>query len=208
MADISKELKKAISEIEKRFKNQDDIKFIEQKLSDITFCYIDSINMLFEIQKRQNEIDKSIKKIQSDIKNIEEDIYINQDECNDECDDEDNCNYYNDEYEDDCCEFEITCPYCDYEFITDNSSKGKNKITCPRCHKEVELDWDEDECSGECSGCNHSCFQNTKSVAENDEEYNQEQPKNDNQNNNSKNSDKQNIEKENNNKSDNNEDDM
>ena len=38
-------------------------------------------------------------------------------------------------------EFEITCPYCNYDFIADNSYINKVQIPCPKCKRIIDLDW-------------------------------------------------------------------
>lgn len=184
MAEISKKYQEIINELEKRISNEDDLKFIKEKFSELAFCYIDSINMLFEIEKKQNAIDKKIKKIQNDIDNIEEDIYIDQEDDennsleNHECNNCNECDECEDDYfNDNGYEFEIRCPYCDHEFVTDESAKGKSEIICPKCHKAIELDWEDvQECDGECMSCNHECYQNEKMVAENYASYKRENP--------------------------------
>ena len=57
-------------------------------------------------------------------------------------------------------DFEIVCPYCEYEFIID-ADEDKNEVECPECNNTIELDWsgdlcDDEGCSGHCHGCS-SC---------------------------------------------------
>ena len=101
-----------------------------------------------EIEAKQQEIANKISSVQTIVDGIENDIY------------EDGDNY----------EFEIICPYCNYEFTTDIEEEGKNEIQCPECHNTIELDWNTEEeveghCSGGCSHCMSEC------VAEEEEEY-------------------------------------
>lgn len=154
MAEISKKYEEILNELSKKISNKEELNFVKEKLSELTFCYIDSINKLLDIENKQSVIEKKVRKLQRDIDNIEEDIYIEQEDDNDELDifDEDCC--FNDGYD-----FEIICPYCDYEFVADSSSQGEKEMLCPRCHKAIELDWNDEECSGECNGCHHSCCQ-------------------------------------------------
>lgn len=64
----------------------------------------------------------------------------------------------NDIYSDEGFDFEIVCPYCEYEFVID-TDENKTEIECPECKNIIELDWsgDLDEenhgCSGHCHGC-------------------------------------------------------
>ena len=214
MAEISKKYQEIIKELEKRITNADDLRFIKEKFSELAFCYIDSINMLVEIEKKQNAIDRKIKKIQNDIDNIEEDIYIDQeDRDNNSCENEscEECNEYDeDDYlNENGYEFEIRCPYCDHEFVTDESSKGKSEITCPKCHKAIELDWDDaEECDGECMSCNHACYQNEHMVAENYAAYKRENPSKQNKAKNNQTLSENEEKKADNKKEENNDDDM
>ena len=66
-------------------------------------------------------------------------------------------------YEDeDSYEFEIVCPYCNYQFETEFDENQK-EVKCPECNNVIELDWScdddcEDHCGDgcdSCSGCGH-----------------------------------------------------
>ena len=121
-------------------------------------------------------------------------------------------------------EFEIKCPYCNYEFVVGQDADLKDEIECPKCHKEIELDWD-DYCDGECDHCASICYDEdlesvsedtleaSNSIREDETKYNAEdssKSKNK-QNNNSKNQNKQSNQEnttENNNQVNENEDDM
>ena len=48
-------------------------------------------------------------------------------------------NISNDIYEDED-DFEIVCPYCNFEFIAD-IDESKTEIICPECENVIELDW-------------------------------------------------------------------
>ena len=61
-------------------------------------------------------------------------------------------------------DFEIVCPYCNYEFVID-VDENKTEVECPECQNVIELDWTGDidgedndlgECMGNCHGC-HGC---------------------------------------------------
>ena len=112
--------------------------------------------------------------MQKSLKKIEEDIYVDDDcECDDcNCDDYDeecNCdecdghNCHGDQMHDNDVdyEFEIVCPYCNYEFVTGKETNLKDELECPKCHNIIELDWD-DYCDGECNHCNNHCYSDDK----------------------------------------------
>ena len=83
---------------------------------------------------------KKLQKMQQVLDNIEQDIYS-----------------------DEGFDFEIVCPYCDYEFVIDVDD-NKTEIKCPKCDNIIELNWsgnleddiDQGGCQGHCLGC-HGC---------------------------------------------------
>lgn len=89
------------------------------------------------ILQNQHEIESKINNLEKSVKKIESDIYL-----------------------DDSFDFEIVCPYCNYEFTVD-MDEDRTEVTCPECENVIELDWtgdlDEFECGHEgCGGC-HGC---------------------------------------------------
>lgn len=87
-----------------------------------------------ELKENQKAMDEKMTKMQQVIDHIESDIYA-----------------------DEGFDFEIVCPYCEYEFVIDPDEQ-KNEIECPECKNIIELDWsgdfdEEDRCSGHCHGC-------------------------------------------------------
>lgn len=153
MSEIGIEYKKIMEEIEKTISNEEERKFVKSKLAELSISFIDIIDRITkatdikikEIEKNQNNIESKISNIESIVNNIENDIYED------------------DEQED--YEFEVVCPYCNYEFSVDMDSAQKDEIECPECHNVIELDWNEEHCSGSCSHCMENCLQ------EDDEEY-------------------------------------
>ncbi|MCI8519751.1 MAG: hypothetical protein HFJ51_06980 [Clostridia bacterium] len=49
-------------------------------------------------------------------------------------------------------DFEIVCPYCNAEFISDISDDPSEELRCPECGNLIEVDWHECE-----DGCDHNC---------------------------------------------------
>ena len=88
-----------------------------------------------ELKENQKVMNEKMTKMQQVIDNIESDIYS-----------------------DEGFDFEIVCPYCEYEFVID-ANEDKDEVECPECKNIIELDWtgdleEEDEgCSGHCHGC-------------------------------------------------------
>ena len=101
--------------------------------------YMDEINKIMDIsEKRVNQVyenqrilEKKMSEIERGMNTIEKELFIE------------------DEYD-----FEIICPYCNHEFLTDINS-SKKEVECPECHNVIELDWNEEEhkCSGHCGNC-------------------------------------------------------
>lgn len=144
MSEMSGKYKQIIEDLEKNIKNPEELNFIKDKFAELSMLFIDMLdritrltdNKIQEIEARQQEISSRINSVQSIVDEIEGDIY--------EEDDDDNY------------EFEIVCPYCNYEFTADVEDENKEEIQCPECNNIIELDWNQDEfegCFGNCSAC-------------------------------------------------------
>ena len=158
MSDLKGKYKKILEDLENNIKNPEDLVYAKEKFMELTLIFMDIIDRLTlltdarikEMEERQEEINNRINNVQSAIDEIEGDIY------------EDDENY----------EFEIVCPYCNYEFTTDIADEEKEEIKCPNCNNIIELDWNGEEeysCLGDCSHCHE------EKVAEDDEKYNAKQ---------------------------------
>ena len=77
------------------------------------------------------------------IKNIEKDIYME------------------DDMEDEDCDVEIKCPYCNASFNAQMNDLTASEIICPECNNSIKLDWGEDDDCGcgdnGCDCCPHDC---------------------------------------------------
>ncbi len=154
MSDINNKYKNIISEIEERIKTPEELEFVKGKFTELSAFFIDIIDKLTsitearlnEIEENQKAIDNRILKVQAMVDNIESDIYSDEEKF----------------------EFEIMCPYCNYQFIADVESEMNEEVECPECHNVIELDWNEDECTQECTHCKSNCLR------EDEEEYNKE----------------------------------
>ena len=154
MSDIKGKYKKILEDLENNIKNPEDLIYAKEKFMELTLIFMDIIDRLTiltdarikEIEDRQEEINNKISNVQSMVDEIEGDIYE----------------------EDDNYEFEIVCPYCNYEFTTDIADEEKDEIKCPKCNNVIELDWNSEEeysCDGNCSHCHG------EEVAEEEQEY-------------------------------------
>ena len=146
MTTLKEEYKNFLDDIDKNIKNKEDLLYIKTRFAKFLDVVIDQMeyimdmkeNKIQEIEKMQTELEQKLDKVQSVVDNIERDIYS-----------------------EDGFDFEITCPYCDHEFIID-VDENKTEVECPNCENIIELDWsgdpdaEEQNCNGSCSGC-HGC---------------------------------------------------
>jgi len=148
MSNFNKEYEKIITQIEQSISNEKERKNVKEKVADLSMLFyglIDNINTVLEerivkIEEKQNNINSKFESLKKSIDEIEADIY-----------DEEESEF----------DFEIVCPYCNNEFITDLNmmNEEKTEIRCPECSNIIELDWNDEEeetCSGHCGSC-HGC---------------------------------------------------
>lgn len=139
MSQLQDKFNAIISEIEERITDIEELNFIKQKIADISMLYIDELDKVMELsQKRVNQVYENQKMIEKKMAELEKGMNTIEKEL-----------FVEDEYD-----FEIVCPYCNYEFLTDLNS-DKKEIECPECHNTIELDWNQEEhdCSGHCGEC-------------------------------------------------------
>ena len=73
-----------------------------------------------ELEEAQKNLVNKLDKMQQVIDNIEKDIYA-----------------------EDGFDFEIVCPYCNYQFLID-VDENRTEVECPECGNTIELDWSGD----------------------------------------------------------------
>ena len=142
MSILKDEYKNFLDDIESNIKNKEDLEYIKKRFADFVDKVLNHIDYIVGYKKQeienledtQKQLIERRDKLQRVIDNIEKDIYS-----------------------DEGFDFEIVCPYCNYEFVVDMDEE-KTEIECPECKNMIELDWsgdpsDDDECSGHCSGC-------------------------------------------------------
>ena len=136
-----------LKDIEENMKNKEDLEYVKKRFADFLDIVIDQMdNIMYykkeqieELENKQKELEERMSKMESIVNNIEKDIYSEEG-----------------------CDFEIVCPYCNYEFVIDMDDE-KTEVECPECHNIIELDWSGDPeddhiegCNGGCSSC-HGC---------------------------------------------------
>lgn len=163
MSDLRNRYQTILKEIENNIKDEEERKFVIEKFQELSVVFMDIIDRLTyvtdmkvkQVEEKQKEIETKIGEVQKAVDGIESDIY------------EDEEPY----------EFEITCPYCNHEFVADINSETNTEVECPECHNVIELDWNgEDECESDCHHCSHGCSQNNYDLEneEADEQYDEE----------------------------------
>ena len=124
MSELSKKYREILEQIDNTITNKEDLEFVKSKISEISIIFIDIIDRMSEvieerivdIEQSQKNVEDRLAKVQNVINTIEQDIY------NDDID------------------IEITCPYCNNEFVTEFNEDEENEIECPECHNIIELD--------------------------------------------------------------------
>jgi hypothetical protein len=145
MGTLKNEYKSFLEDIEKNIKNKEDIEYVKGRFAYFLDIVIDQMDYIMDykeeemkkLEETQKDLSSRIEQMQQVIDNIEKDIYTEEG-----------------------FDFEIVCPYCNYEFIID-VDENKTEIQCPECQNIIELDWSGDMegdkgCSGNCHGC-HDC---------------------------------------------------
>ena len=90
------------------------------------------------------EIAEHVDAIDEDLDLLETDYYEDYD---DEDFDDDDEGFY-----------DVTCPNCGEEFAVDEETLLEGSIACPECGENLEFDLDE--CDGECDCCDADCEEN------------------------------------------------
>lgn len=160
MSELSNRYQQIMKDLQANIKDEKDKEFVMNKFQELSMMFMDVIDRLSyltdlkikEVEAQQKEIDTKMAKIQKMVDEIENDIYE----------------------DDETYEFEIICPYCNHEFVTDINSDVNTEVECPECHNMIELDWngeDDEECEHNCSCCEHDC----EAEEENDDDDNKKQ---------------------------------
>ena len=88
------------------------------------------------------------------IEEVQEDISNQLDEVDEDLDALESFVYGDDEYDDEE-EFSVECPHCgDIIYFDEDFLDDEDKITCPACGEEIELEFDECDCDCDCCDCN------------------------------------------------------
>ena len=126
--DLSNEMKDFVKDLKDNIKNPEELKYLlerTEKFFDIVIREVEEImnykeKEIADLEEKQRKHGEKIDEMSEKMKTLCKDIY-----------DED--------YED----FEIICPYCNYEFDAD-IDETSTEVVCPECNNVIELDWDGD----------------------------------------------------------------
>lgn len=149
MTELHKKIKAIINDLEKNIHDQNELDYVKNQVYNLALVFVTEIDMLAQlnVEKVDNilqshaNLNERMLKIEKKLQNIEKEIFV-----------EDNF------------DFEITCPYCNHEFVEEFFEKIDGEVRCPECNNIIELDWNKDEnedCNHEnCKHCNGECFHN------------------------------------------------
>lgn len=145
MSELQTKFQAIIKRIEERIQDEEDLNFIKEQIAEVSMLYLDQLDKLVELNENklskivehEKSLEAKVRELEDSVKNMEKEFFL-----------------------DDNFDFEIVCPYCNYEFVSDFSQSVKEEIECPECHNIIELDWnggEEDGCFGHCSCCEEEC---------------------------------------------------
>ncbi len=145
MAGLKENFKKIMADIESHITDKEELEYVKTQIYNISTLFLDELDKLAELNidkmnaliARHKELNERISNLEGSMDKIEKELYV-----------------------DDWSDFEIVCPYCNYEFVVDLNNENKQEVTCPECNNIIELDWNEDEhhdCEGHCGGCHGEC---------------------------------------------------
>lgn len=161
MSNLREEFNKIMAKVEERFTNEDELNFIKEQILEVSMLYINELNKVIDLSERrvnqvvenQRILENKQNEIERALNNMEKELFVNEEEY----------------------DFEIICPYCNHEFVSDIGS-DISELVCPECHNTIELDWDMNEdsdCSGHCcscEGCEHDEEDEVSEEEENEDE--------------------------------------
>ncbi len=141
MSKLQEDFNAIIAKIEERITDEELLNFLKQQIADISMLYINELNKVMDLSERrvnqvvenQRVLEKKQQELEMALNNMEKELFVSEEEY----------------------DFEIVCPYCNHEFVSDIGSDIK-EVECPECHNTIELDWNqegEDECGGHCGSC-------------------------------------------------------
>lgn len=144
-SNINDEYRKILNDLESHIQNKKDLEYAKSSLEKLAMLFINEMeDMTEKYEKKLNQLEENHKKLEQDVNEVKQALSsIEQD-------------IYDGEMNEDTYEFEISCPYCNNDFVAELDDV-KDEVQCPECKNIIELDWEhsceDDGCTGECSCC-------------------------------------------------------
>ena len=117
----------------------------EGKLIKVMMDILDDMaEEIYDTEDYCDELSEQIDAVDEDLAGLESYVYGDDDDCDCDCggDDDDEC-------------YEVECPSCHDVIYLDDDMIEEGKIECPNCGAELEFDFDD--CDGDCDCCDHDC---------------------------------------------------
>ena len=167
MSELQNKFQSIMKKIEGKIQDEEELKFIKEQIADMSVLFLDQLDKVVELSEsrmnkvieKEKQLETKLNEVEASVKNMEREFFV-----------------------DDNYDFEIVCPYCNYEFVSDFSQSVKEEVECPECHNIIELDWnneEEHECSGHCLCCQEDCGEDYEEQSEEQDENEKEQQDND-----------------------------
>jgi Zn finger protein HypA/HybF involved in hydrogenase expression len=151
MSNFNSDFKNVLKNLENNVKDKEALESAKVEIFNLYNLFFDEITeieqtmnkKILAIAESQLHVEEEIKNMNKSIKNIEKDIYME------------------DDMEDEECDVEIKCPYCNASFNAQMNDLTASEIICPECNNSIKLDWGEDDEYGcgdnGCDCCPHDC---------------------------------------------------
>lgn len=148
MSNFDLDFENVLKNLKENIKDEDDLDIAKVEVFRLYNMFLDSLTeqeqtlnkKLLAIAESQLHVEEEIRNISKSLKNIEKDIYMD------------------DEVEDEDCDVEIKCPYCNKTFTAKMSELTETEeIKCPECKNMIELDWGDGCEDDDCGCCSHGC---------------------------------------------------
>ena len=146
MSNLNDKFKQILEDLETNIQSKEELEYIKTQIFNLYNLFFEEINRIEEVSTSKIEtiaatqvsMQAKIENLENKFKAMEEELFVDDDEC----------------------DFSITCPYCNNEFVLE-TEELKEEIECPECNNIIELDWG-DECGCGCDDCHdedcgHDC---------------------------------------------------
>ena len=117
MSNLSDEYQKIMNDLEKQITDQEQLELVKNSIANLTVTFMDTVDKVLEysdeklnnLEEKQQDLEERLSRVQKIVDNIEKDIYEDENDF----------------------EFEVVCPYCNHQFVTDIDVEENSEIKCP-----------------------------------------------------------------------------